>query len=74
MPPSVPAITEVPAAPGEGEAGLAAPPLDATAVAAQQDVPLQDQVYDYSGLIVLALAVAVGGGSALVLLALRRPA
>jgi hypothetical protein len=74
VPPSVPAITEVPAAPGEGEAGLAAPPLDATAVAAQQDVPLQDQVYDYSGLIVLALAVAVGGGSALVLLALRRPA
>ncbi len=74
VPPPVPAVTEVPIAPGESDAGLAAPPLDATAVVAQQDVPLQDQVYDYSGLIVLALAVAVGGGSALVLLALRRPA
>ncbi len=74
VPPPVPAITEMPATSSEGDPGLAAPPLDATAVVAQQDVPLQDQVYDYSGLIVLALAIAVGGGSALVLLALRRPA
>jgi len=74
VPPPIPAITEMPAASDEGDPGLVAPPLDATAVVPQQDVPLQDQVYDYSGLIVLALAVAVGGGSALVLLALRRPA
>lgn len=73
VPPTVPPVTETLAAPGNVDNALAAPPLNGEMTEGQHNAPLQDQLYDYSGLIVLALAVAVGGGSALVLLALRRP-
>jgi hypothetical protein len=73
VPPTVPPVTETLAAPGNVDNALAAPPLNGGMTEGQHNAPLQDQLYDYSGLIVLALAVAVGGGSALVLLALRRP-
>ncbi|GAB4420839.1 MAG: hypothetical protein Kow00106_17540 [Anaerolineae bacterium] len=73
VPPTVPPVTETLVAPADANAALAAPSLNGEVMGEPQGVPLQDQLYDYSGLLVLALAVAVGGGSALVLLALRRP-
>jgi hypothetical protein len=62
------------AQPGAVDVGLVAPPLDAGADANEGDGALLDPLYEYSGLLVLAVAVLIGGGGALVLLALRRPA
>ena len=72
-PPAIPAITETQVPPGGVDGGLIAPPLDSAQAVSPGEKTLEDQLYDYSGLIVLALAVAVGGGCALALLALRRP-
>ena len=58
---------------GAVDAGLVAPSLNAGSDAEDDDRALLDPVYEYSGLLVLAAAVLVGGGGALALLALRRP-
>ncbi|MCL4238659.1 MAG: hypothetical protein KJ047_10465 [Anaerolineae bacterium] len=59
---------------GAPDPGLVAPSLDAAGDSADDDSALLDQLYEYSGLLVLAAAVLIGGGGALVLLALRREA
>lgn len=61
-------------APGVVDPGLVAPPLDAAQDSGDEERALLDQLYEYSGLLVLAVAVLIGGGGALALLALRRPA
>lgn len=73
MPPAIPTIAETQITSVGVDAGLIAPPLDSAQGASPVEKTLEDQLYDYSGLIVLALAVMVGGGCALALLALRRP-
>ncbi len=67
-------IAGSPTAPsGAVDAGLVAPSLDTGPDAKDDDRALLDPVYEYSGLLMLAVAVLIGGGSALALLALRRP-
>ena len=62
------------AEPGAPDPGLSAPSLDAAEDPAAGDRALLDQLYEYSGLLVLTVAVLIGGGGALALLAMRRPA
>ncbi len=69
----VPTSSAPTAPPGAPDAGLVAPPLDAAGDSGDEDRALLDQLYEYGGLLVLAVAVLIGGGGALALLAMRRP-